>query len=125
MKNNKDKIKVYFRSKHHPKEIFSSEIFDKCQGGVSICEATGIPDNNLTYKRYYNINDILNDGENFIICTDDSFTKSELMMIEDVVYASGRQVYSDEQVMAMIHKIENMIMNGVYLPNDKNEIIKK
>ena len=60
-----------------------------------------------------------------MILTDSSFTESELKMIQDLVYAHGRQIYGDKKVMNLVNKIEQLLMTKYYLPDDKNEIINK
>ena len=50
---------------------------------------------------------------------DNSFTEFELKMIEDIVYAHGRYIYGDERVMTLIHKIETMLVNKIYLSEDE------
>jgi hypothetical protein len=121
----KNKNVLYFKHKQDS-NIFSSEIFDN-GGTISIRDSTVInakPEDILSYKTYTDINAILND-DSFVIFTDNSFTKSELKMIEDVIYAHGRHVYGDERVITLIHKIEKMFMDNCYLPQDETKIIRK
>ena len=124
----KNKTRLYFRSRHSRNHIFSSEIFDNHDGEISVVDSRDFfttENKKLTIKKYRNINEILNDADDFAILTDAAFTESELKMIQDVVYASGRHVYGNEKVMKIVHKIEQLLMTGNYLPDDKNEIIKK
>ena len=123
----KNKTILYFKCKQSPMNVFSSEIFDNNEQRAIFMRTSKNnieSSDNITFKEYHNINDVLQD-ESCIILTDDSFSISELKMIEDVIYAHGRHVYGDERVINIVHKIENMIMNKHYLPDDKTKIIRK
>ena len=124
----KNKTRLYFRSKHLSNHVFSSEIFDNHDGEISVVDSRDfftLENKKLTIKKYHNINEILNDAYTFTILTDGSFTESELKMMRDIVYANGAHMYGDEKVMKIVHKIEQLLMSGNYLPDNKNEIINK
>ena len=121
------KIRLYFRNKRFHNFMYSSEVFDNSNESLLIFDQTQIDDESthkVKFKECHSIDDVLNNADIFTICTDDSFTRSELMMIQDVIYASGRKVYDDEKVLSVVRKIESMLINGTYLPEDKNDIIK-
>lgn len=120
--------KIYFKSKHHGGQCFSNEIFNQPYGRVNMLEPIKdlkSPCDTLTIREYINISQVIEDNEMFMILTDSSFTESELKMIQNLVYAHGRQIYGDKKVMNLVNKIEQLLMTRYYLPDDKNEIINK
>lgn len=125
MQKTGNKIRLYFRSKHSRNHVFSSELFDRSASFAYIRRKSSDMHAPVNLKKYENLNDVLNDADSFTVCTDDSFTERELIMMQDIICASGREIYGDEKVTKLVHKIETMIMNGSYLPENKNEIIKK
>ena len=115
MQNNK--IRLYFKNKHSKNQVFSSEIFDNYNSEISVINSKDFfttENKNLTIKKYHNINEILNNADDFMILTDASFTESELKMIQDVVYANGRHIYGNEKVIKIVHKIDQLLMSGYY-----------
>ena len=125
--NQNNKTVLYFRNKNYGRQTYSSEIFDNIKNnpmGIRFPKITNNPLDAVKIKQYHNIDDILND-EDFIICTKDSFTYDELHMIQDIIYAHGRHIYGDEKTIKLVRKIENMLIEGRYLPEDETSIIKK
>lgn len=116
MKKVKNKIRLYFRNKYSRDNVFSSEIFDNLNSKLII---------ENPHRVYHDMYDILNDSDTFTVFTDNSFTQKELHMMQDVIFAHGRHVYGDERVNSVVCKIERLLLTGCYLPENKNEIIKK
>lgn len=125
----KNKIILYFKNKNNRKETFSSEIFNN-NGRISILQRPDInskPEDFIQLKHYDSIDEVLNDADTFFVCTENSFTEKELTTIKDILSISIDAVnyYKPEFIESLIRKINDMIFHGEYLPDDKNNIIRK
>lgn len=119
--------KLFFKSKHHDKLCFSSDIFKEPYGKVNVLEPIkrfDKPNDKLTIREYTNIHQVINDDDMFMLLTESSFTENDLHLLMEALsyYATidfvGKSSYLRE-------KINNMIFAGNYLPDDKSKIINK
>lgn len=119
--------KIYFKCKHNNKFIFSSDIFKEPDGKVSIIDPPKISDNPsdlVTIRNYTNIHQVMKDSDMFILLTENSLTKSDLLVLRDALY-NFATVDVTGKSFTVREKIDNMIFTGIYLPDDKRKIINK
>jgi len=119
--------KIYFKSKHHDRLCFSNEIFNQPYMRVNMLEPIKelkSPNDKLTIREYFNINQVIEDDEMFMILTESSFTENELMVLREALYTFATVDTSGKSFL-LREKIDSMIFSGNYLPDDESKIINK
>ena len=94
---------------------------------ISIIDPPKISDNPsdlVTIRNYTNIHQVMKDSDMFILLTENSLTKSDLLVLRDALY-NFATVDVTGKSFTVREKIDNMIFIGIYLPDDKRKIINK